>query len=405
MQKLQALVWVVALVALPAGSSAADRWVSQGGNDVLNDCLTVAAPCKSLERALTVAVPSDTINVAAGTYRVRLELRNSTTLTLLGGWDAAFTTRDPDATPTVLKARPGALGDKRVVLAIAEAGETISLEIDGFVLTGGNARVYGNALLGYAVFESMFQDGGGGLYALGAGGSVTMTVRRSVVTRNRSSVVAGGGVFVGASLGGSADVTFDRVMITDNRVDYGGGMELLSKFGDPTPASVHVRLVNSIVAGNRAKGSAAIFALQDGAPCVLDLVDSTIVANRARGERDEDPEGAIVLNQATANITNTILWGNLLQPPGPGADLDVGQNALANVSYSDVGSAKEVAGGVLNDLGGNLSVDPQLVDFALAATSPLIDVGTCTGAPAVDFEGDPRPSGVTCDVGADELVP
>jgi hypothetical protein len=62
-------------------------------------------------------------------------------------------------------------------------------------------------------------------------------------------------------------------------------------------------------------------------------------------------------------------------------------------------------GGVINDLGGNVSIDPQLAGFELAAISPLIDAGSCSGAPSVDFGGDPRPSGVTCDIGADEYVP
>ena len=43
--------------------------------------------------------------------------------------------------------------------------------------------------------------------------------------------------------------------------------------------------------------------------------------------------------------------------------------------------------------------------FELASSSPLLDTGTCTGAPSTDLERDPRPSGAGCDVGADEFVP
>ena len=395
------------LLVLPGASLAADRWVTRRGSDVSNDCLVSTSPCRSVEHALAAAVSGDTVNVASGIYKVRLEFTSTATLTLLGGWDTAFTTRDPEATPTTLKARIGSHKDKRVIVAIADAGETVSVVIDGFVLTGGNAHVAGNYLVGHVVFQSMFQDGGGGLYVIGThGGSITMTVRRSAITHNRSTIVAGGGVFVGASFGGSADVTFDRSTISDNRVEYGGGMEILSsQAGADPPASVHVHVTNSIITRNRAHGSAAIFALQNGGQAVLDLVNSTVTANRAREGRGESTEGALVLNQATANITNSILWGNLLDSPGPTADLDIGQDAVANVSHSDVGESGEVAGGVLNDLGGNVSVDPQLVGFELAATSPLIDAGTCVGAPVEDFEGDPRPSGAGCDIGADEFAP
>ena len=40
-----------------------------------------------------------------------------------------------------------------------------------------------------------------------------------------------------------------------------------------------------------------------------------------------------------------------------------------------------------------------------ASGSPLIDAGSCTGAPALDIDGDPRPTGASCDIGADEFVP
>jgi hypothetical protein len=63
-------------------------------------------------------------------------------------------------------------------------------------------------------------------------------------------------------------------------------------------------------------------------------------------------------------------------------------------------------GGTWNDLGGNLATAPLLSShYELRAGSPLIDAGTCAGAPPSDFEGDPRPSGATCDIGADELAP
>jgi hypothetical protein len=66
--------------------------------------------------------------------------------------------------------------------------------------------------------------------------------------------------------------------------------------------------------------------------------------------------------------------------------------------------------GTFNDLGGNIDADPMLAsvskgDAHLTPGSPCIDAGTCAGAPAADFEGDPRPSGATCDIGADEVVP
>jgi hypothetical protein len=48
-------------------------------------------------------------------------------------------------------------------------------------------------------------------------------------------------------------------------------------------------------------------------------------------------------------------------------------------------------------------VSPPTFDLHLAANSLAVDHGTATGAPADDFEGNPRPSGAGCDIGAYEF--
>jgi len=388
-------------------SHAANRYVSRRGGNDGSACAVASAPCKTIARALAVAQSGDTINVAGEKHRVSLRFDTSTTLALVGGWDPTFATRDPVNRPTVLKGKARKYGtgisDKRVCTIVAELGEAIDLSFDGFAITGGKARATGD-VLGDPHFP-LNQDGGGGVYAHAAGGTIALTVLRSVITHNKSSVVAGGGLFVGASRGGSAEVTLDRTEISDNQVDYAGGIEAVAaQTGSDPPTSVHVTVVNSIITGNRTEGAAAIFMLGYGGQAVLDLKDSTVTANSNEPEPDEDGEGAIVLNRAVANLTNTVLWGNSLQPAAPGADLQGGDVAVANLDHSDVGDAASIFGGVVNDLGGSVSVNPQLLGFHLASGSPLIDAGACTGA-VTDFEGDPRPSGAGCDIGADEFVP
>ncbi len=55
----------------------------------------------------------------------------------------------------------------------------------------------------------------------------------------------------------------------------------------------------------------------------------------------------------------------------------------------------------------NVSADPMLADTVghLMSGSPARNAGTCTEAPAFDFERDPRPQELVCDIGRDELVP
>jgi len=53
----------------------------------------------------------------------------------------------------------------------------------------------------------------------------------------------------------------------------------------------------------------------------------------------------------------------------------------------------------------SLTSDPQLTtDGHLTASSPAVDAGFCTGAPTDDLDGDQRPQGAACDIGADEFA-
>lgn len=405
--RLAALLLLAEAAGGMRGAAAADRYVARRGRDrvvggVPNACLDPGVPCKSLARVLAVAAAGDVVNVAGGTYGGGLLIDASTTLTFLGGWDAAFASRNPGTYPTVLRGRirRTPIGpDRRVFTIVAGEGETITVTLEGFVLTRGRAmRVID-------VFDTFAtaQDGGGGLAALaGRLGSVVLTVRDSVIVDNRSALHSGGGVFLGASGGSSSLVaTLERVLVVDNYADYAAGIELLG-CGNPS-CQASLTVTNCVLADNEAEGGAAIHALSGGV--TLDVVNTTITANHGFAEHYDDPEGAMVVGSgATATLTNTILWGNSLTPPAPGADLLLGPWAVVNLDHSDVGSI-DPGPGVVNDLGGNLDVDPGLVGVTLAPGSPLIDAGTCTGAPAADIEGDTRPSGAGCDIGADEHVP
>jgi hypothetical protein len=54
----------------------------------------------------------------------------------------------------------------------------------------------------------------------------------------------------------------------------------------------------------------------------------------------------------------------------------------------------------------NLDVAPGLAaagDVHLAATSALLNAGSCADAPSLDFDGESRPLGDGCEIGADEF--
>ena len=96
----------------------------------------------------------------------------------------------------------------------------------------------------------------------------------------------------------------------------------------------------------------------------------------------------LYLNGYAHDITNSIIWGN----SGSG---QISGSGTANVTYSDV------EGGWSGT--GNIDDDPLLFDSShLTDTSPCIDVGTATGAPAEDIDEETRPQGTGIDMGADE---
>src|SRR5262249_23952573 len=92
---------------------------------------TSTSPCRTVGYALTQAASGDTVKVAGGSYLENLTVNTATTLSLSGGWNGAFTSRDHLRDVTVLDGR-----DSSLLLAQADTGEVIDVTLDGLVLRG-----------------------------------------------------------------------------------------------------------------------------------------------------------------------------------------------------------------------------------------------------------------------------
>src|SRR5262249_32395815 len=126
---------------------------------------------------------------------------------------------------------------------------------------------------------------------------------------------------------------------------------------------------NTVIAANHAALNAAVYVEQIGGSATAAFVGCTVTGNVTTGEEDYK-DGAIGLFQGTLSLLDTIVWGNLESPTVPSYDVTLGIGVTANLDHSDVGSFQYFSPGAVNDLGGNVSVDPQLLGYHLTAGSP-----------------------------------
>src|SRR5439155_16318593 len=59
---------------------AADRYVATTGSDFMNNCTNSLMPCMTIQHAINVALPNDTVHVAMGAYPENVTINKSLTL-------------------------------------------------------------------------------------------------------------------------------------------------------------------------------------------------------------------------------------------------------------------------------------------------------------------------------------
>jgi hypothetical protein len=316
---------------------------------------------------------------------------------------------------------------------VALAGNSGEAKLDGLTITGGSAE-YGSGIYMVGTTPVIRNCTVSGNIARNSGGGIEIStgaplIESTVVSGNISVAGWAGGIFVG-----SASPTISATLITNNAAGTDGGGLALWR-------ALHPTLIATTVANNAAGSGGGILL---GSGSALDIYDSRIDGNAAR-----QMAGVWVDYNSTLSMTNTFIVDNHAVAGGPGAmGFSRSSGRLINVTVAG-NSASEGPGGIAfytdqpeeslvirnsilafngtDDLGclggtcsvtysdvqegiagdGNISANPQFVnqaagDYHLRAGSPAIDAGTSEEAPAVDFEGDPRPLGKV-DMGADEF--
>jgi len=300
-----------------------------------------------------------------------------------------------------------------------------------------------------AVFSDCTLSRSKGIVGIASSGTTNLTIVDSQFANNEGSSTTGGGAVQGSALSsGTLTIDIARCLFKANKVlddkrklsdHIGGALLLYSDFGGSLDATCtestfirnkavrggaiaiegagQVKVVNDVFVGNVApkigfvfpEGRGGALAIRSrGRNLVTDVVNSTFVSNKAYVAGGGIAVSAVG-NSNTVNLTNEIFFRD--RATGFGDDVSIEQPfgaVTVNADHSDFFDVVNdpMEPGIFNDLGGNIAADPLLnMRKFLTAGSPAIDSGTCTGAPATDFEGDPRPTGAGCDMGADEFVP
>jgi hypothetical protein len=205
----------VGLLAAPALSRADVLCVTPGGG---GGCFA------AIGAALAVAQPGDTVRVATGTYVENVLLAQP--VTLQGGWNSSFTTRDPASFVTTI--RP-ATATQSVVTIQGPAAPVF----EGFTVTGGQADLGFNHGGGLRVSDSnaVLRDNvvvGNRAYLLGGGIWIQRGAPRLVGNRVEGNRVTGDPPEI--AKGGGIALEADEAVLVGNTI-RGNGIEMTHGLG------------------------------------------------------------------------------------------------------------------------------------------------------------------------------
>lgn len=346
------------------------RYVAPTGTDSGNDCLNQSSPCRTIQHAINQAFGGETVQIAAGTYPENLTIAKDLTLQ---GADAATTIVDGNQAGRVIEMSFVPAYDVTLRNLSLRNGKGGILASSGVLLVE-NCRIYDNDASGE------WYDDGGGLYLWGA-----TTIRNSSVYSNTGQY--GGGIYATAPL----TVTGSAIYANVAEISGGGISAGIN--------STDVIVQNSTISGNQAASNGGGI-LIDGAGTHLLLQHVSIVDNQVSAANN-----TAGISAGTANVTlqNSLIANNVgtQQCNANTATFVSHGNNLASDNSCGLDQPGDLAStnpllGPLQDNGG------PTFTHALLQGSPAVDAANNTHCPATDQRGEPRPHGVTCDIGAYE---
>jgi len=380
---------------------------------------------EELQSALTEAQNNgldDVIHIAQGTYVGNFVYASTeeSDLSIFGGYSADFSSRDVDATNTILD---GA-GASRV-LTLMSSTTVCDYGIEGLTVQNGDAltdivgggiaiRTLGDVSISSNHIVNNFGGSGGGVFIVSSNNS-SVELNNNTISNNSTAsstyVNGGGGVYI---VYGNPVLSNNEISNNSSGGPYGGGGVYIG--------STDATLINNVISGNYATHTT--YSLEDNggggvnvANGSLVMTGNTIVDNFASlygGGINWYP----LSESQTATIENNIILYNTTEQGTRGDDISITNDSnndyisstvtLNNNNFDQSADGIYIQRPFVIDASNLNNIDPLFVDAAngdyrLSSDSPLIDQGVVTANVAsTDLDGNTRTAGSSVDIGAYE---
>jgi hypothetical protein len=215
------------------------------------------------------------------------------------------------------------------------------------------------------------RSSGGGIFI----SQCSPTINHCTLTNNSAS--AGGAI--GIIFASTAQIT-NNVFKYNSASQYGGA---ITCNGINTACSPVIE--SNIFYNNQQTSTGGTFgggAISFYTRCTVDVLNNLFYSNTANGA-GLGGGISLILSNNTINISNSIFWNNIAATDSSIYD---NQSNSLTVTYSNVERGFTGTGNINSD---PLFIDVSTHDFHLSENSPCIDVGTNTGNPTTDFDGNP----------------